>query len=57
MQDLNGNDELDSNLVGMPREPWAFSNNAAGRFGPPKWKDVRFEMGDSDVTQSIRLNH
>ncbi len=56
MHDLNGNGEMDSNFVGMPTEPWAFSNNAAGSFGPPGWSDVRFTL-QGDVTQQIRLNH
>jgi uncharacterized protein (DUF2141 family) len=56
MHDSNDNGELDSNLVGMPTEPWAFSNNAAGNFGPPKWNDVKFDLTGT-IVQSIRLNH
>lgn len=56
MHDRNGNDELDGNLVGMPTEPWGFSNNAGGTFGPPGWEAVRFEL-DGDLVQEIRLNH
>jgi uncharacterized protein (DUF2141 family) len=56
MHDRNGNQTLDSNLVGMPTEPWGFSNNAAGSFGPPGWDDARFELGD-DQRQTITLNH
>lgn len=55
MHDLNDNGELDANFVGIPSEPWAFSNNATGNFGPPSWEDVRFEV-DGTVSQSIRLN-
>ena len=55
MHDLNDNGELDANFVGMPNEPWAFSNNAVGNFGPPTWKDVRFALQD-DVHQTLRLN-
>ena len=56
MHDVNGNDDLDVNFVGMPIEPYAFSNNAKGQFGPAQWKDARFAL-DGDVTQVIRLNH
>ena len=56
MHDVNGNGKLDSNFIGMPTEPWAFSNNAAGHMGPPKWPDVKF-LVSGDVKQSIRLNH
>lgn len=56
LHDENGNGELDSNLVGMPTEPWGFSNNATGNFGPPGWDDVRFRLdGHADLT--IHLNH
>lgn len=56
MHDRNGNGELDGNLVGMPTEPWGFSNNAGGTFGPPKWDAVRFELS-GNLIQDIRLNH
>ncbi len=56
MHDVNGNNELDANYVGMPVEPYAFSNNARGTFGPAKWKDARFVL-QGDVTQVIRLMH
>ena len=54
MHDVNGNNELDTNLVGMPTEPYAFSNNARGTFGPVKWEDARF-MLVGEVTQVIGL--
>lgn len=57
MHDENGNGELDANLLGIPKEPWAFSNNAAGKFGPPKWQDVQFTIGSDPVVQEITLNH
>ncbi|MEM6709144.1 MAG: DUF2141 domain-containing protein [Pseudomonadota bacterium] len=43
MQDLDGDGQLKTNMVGMPKEPWGVSNDAKGRFGPPSWKDARFE--------------
>lgn len=56
MHDLNGNGELDANFLGMPREPWAFSNNAVGNRGPATWDDAKFEVS-GDTTLEIRLNH
>lgn len=55
--DLDEDGDLNTNLIGIPSEPWAFSNNAVGSFGPPKWGKVRFEVGGEPVAQSIRLNH
>ncbi|MGE0622423.1 MAG: DUF2141 domain-containing protein [Pseudomonadales bacterium] len=56
MHDVNGNGEMDENLVGMPTEPWGFSNNAMGSFGPPGWQDVRFTLNDA-LRIRIDLNH
>ncbi|MCZ6644536.1 MAG: DUF2141 domain-containing protein [Gammaproteobacteria bacterium] len=47
MHDENDNGKLDSNLIGIPLEPWGFSNNAVGSFGPPGWKDVKFTLNGS----------
>ena len=55
MHDVNDNGELDANFVGIPTEPWAFSNNATGNFGPPTWEDVRFEV-QGETEQVINLN-
>ena len=56
LHDKNGNGELDTNLVGMPREPWAMSNNAKGNFGPPSWTDVKFQVDDGTSQQNIELS-
>lgn len=36
-QDINRDGRLNRNLVGIPSEPVAFSNNAVIRFGPPSF--------------------
>jgi uncharacterized protein (DUF2141 family) len=56
MHDRNGNGELDLNLVGMPTEPWGFSNDAAGSFGPPGWDDARFVLSGEGSRHTITLN-
>lgn len=55
LHDLDGDYAMSTNLVGMPAEPWAFSNNAAGRFGPPGWEAARFEVGAEPVSQTLQL--
>jgi uncharacterized protein (DUF2141 family) len=57
MHDVDGDGELDANFVGMPTEPWAFSNNASGSFGPPSWEDVTFEMTTAPGVHDLRLVH
>ncbi|NNC69655.1 MAG: DUF2141 domain-containing protein [Flavobacteriaceae bacterium] len=42
--DKNANGKMDTNFLGIPKEPTAMSNNAKSRFGPPKYKDAKFEL-------------
>ena len=49
--DKNGNGKLDTNFLGIPKEPTAMSNNAKGSFGPPKFKDAKFAMNTNTTIQ------
>ena len=41
---------MDTNFVGIPKEPFGFSNNVMGKMSPPKWKDAKFEIaGDASI--------
>ena len=53
--DKNDNDKLDSNFIGIPTEPYAFSNNAKGMFGPPSFEDCKFSLssGSKEITISL----
>ena len=42
--DENNNKELDTNIIGIPKEGYGFSNNAKKNFGPPDFKDTIFEL-------------
>jgi uncharacterized protein (DUF2141 family) len=42
--DLNNNDKLDTNWIGIPNEGFGFSNNAMGTFGPPDFEKWIFEL-------------
>lgn len=42
--DLDGDGKMATNPFGMPTEPFAFSNNAEGMMGPPKWEAAAFEV-------------
>ena len=54
--DTNSNSKLDTNFTGAPTEPYGFSRDARGMFGPPSFDEAAFEVGNSSVTQSIRLH-
>jgi uncharacterized protein (DUF2141 family) len=53
--DLDNDTKLKSNFMGIPREPAALSNNAKPKFGPPKYKDAVFTIGDRLVEQKLGL--
>ena len=53
--DENGNGELDTNFIGIPKEPVAISNNARPKFGPPKYKDAVFTVAAEPITQQITI--
>ena len=53
--DANDNGELDTNFIGIPKEPIALSNNARPRFGPPKYEDAVFALGSEPLTQRIDM--
>lgn len=54
-QDENGNNELDRNLIGIPKEAYGFSRDARGKFGPPSFEDAAIEVGETLATASVRL--
>jgi uncharacterized protein (DUF2141 family) len=43
--DVDGDGELASDFFGSPREPYGFSNNARGWFGPPSFEAARIRLG------------
>ncbi len=53
--DVNGNAELDTNFIGIPREPLAISNNVRPRFGPPKYRDAEFALDAAVTVQRIAI--
>ena len=42
--DKNGNKELDTNFIGIPKEPVAFSKAKMKMFGPPSFEDCSFQL-------------
>ena len=53
--DVNNNDKLDTNFIGIPKEPVAISNNARPSMGPPKYKDAVFAVGSEPGIQRIEI--
>jgi uncharacterized protein (DUF2141 family) len=49
VHDQNSNDKLDSNFLGIPKEPYGFSNNPKS-MGKPSFDDAKFKL---DAAQKI----
>ncbi len=47
MHDANSNEKLDSNMIGIPKEGFGFSNNAKGTFGPPGFEKTKMDFSSS----------
>ncbi|NQY96726.1 MAG: DUF2141 domain-containing protein [Henriciella sp.] len=54
--DLNDDGEMNTNPFGIPTEPYAFSNDAKGRFGPAKWDAAKFTVEADGTTHTITMN-
>jgi uncharacterized protein (DUF2141 family) len=57
IHDENDNGELDSNAFGIPKEGFAFGNNAMGMFGPPSFDKAKIVLKNGRVAQTIELKY
>ncbi|HEX8256917.1 MAG TPA: DUF2141 domain-containing protein [Allosphingosinicella sp.] len=56
IHDENGNGKLDT-MIGIPREGFGFSRNPTIRFGPPRFGQVRFDLGGGIARQTVRMQY
>jgi uncharacterized protein (DUF2141 family) len=54
LHDLNGNQSMDFEANGMPKESYGTSNNPRS-FGPPIYDDAKFNVSKEDLELSIRF--
>lgn len=54
-QDINDNGSLDKNFLGIPMEPFGFSNNAQATFSAPDFEETVFDF-DGNAAIKIKLN-
>ena len=45
--DRNANGKLDTNWLGIPKEPYGFSNGARGILVWPDWDEVKFTTSNA----------
>lgn len=54
-QDVNANRKLDTNLIGIPSEPYGFSQNAMGNMGPPDFTAAAISLSADNEPQVINI--
>jgi uncharacterized protein (DUF2141 family) len=55
LHDENSNGKMDTNLLGIPKEGYAASNNAKNSLGAPKYADAKFKLDKPDIRQQIQM--
>lgn len=55
LQDLDGDGKLRRNLLGMPAEPFGFSNDALGVLGPPDFDSMAFDVAEPLTAITLHL--
>jgi uncharacterized protein (DUF2141 family) len=56
MHDENRNGRLDT-LLGIPREGFGFSQSPVVRFGPPRFDQVRLNIGSGFTRHTVRMQY
>lgn len=55
--DENGNDHLDTNLLGLPVEGYALSNGVRAVFAKPKFQQAAFIVGAEDKPVALHIRY
>ena len=53
--DADDNGKMKTNFIGIPKEPTGVSNDAKGRFGPPKFVDATVSVGTEPLDIPINM--
>lgn len=53
--DLNDNGKLDKNFIGVPKEPYAFSQNFHPKMSAPKFDNCKIKVASSSTSFNLRL--
>lgn len=54
-QDVNGSGKINKNFIGIPNEPYAFSNNYRPTVKAPNFNDCKFEYSAAQKTIAVEM--
>jgi len=57
LHDENQNKDLDTNMLGIPKEGYGFSNNVTGVIGPPSFRKARFHVPARGSSITINMKY
>lgn len=55
VHDVNSNEEFDKNMLGIPKEPFGFSNNKSIFFGLPDFEEAAVQLNAAERETTIKL--
>ena len=55
--DMDNNGEINTNWLGIPNEGIGVSNDAKGSFGPPSYKDAKFQLSQPKLSIKINMHY
>lgn len=55
--DANGNNDIDTGLLGIPKEGYAFSNNVRPKLSAPSFKSTHFTAGPGETDLTVKLHY
>jgi uncharacterized protein (DUF2141 family) len=53
--DENNDGKINTNFIGIPKEPMGVSNGAVGKMGPPKFKDAVMNLRKNGEVINIKM--
>lgn len=53
--DVDADEDFDTNFLGIPKEPFGFSNDAISPLGRPDFADAAFEVGPDGAQLTLTL--
>ena len=54
--DQNSDNECNRNFIGIPKEPYAFSNNIKPKMAAPKYNDCKFTLSENKILNIKLIN-
>jgi len=54
--DVNSDNKMNTNLIGIPKEAYGFSNNVKPVMSAPKYKDCKFNFSENKTLQITLIN-